>query len=44
MFEKQEELVKKDVTIKNLTQKQLDMHEQMKEAQKMQDAYNDQKK
>lgn len=44
LFEQQEELVKKDMTIKNLTQKQLDMHEAMKEAQKLQEAHLDQKR
>ena len=44
MFDKDQELIKKDATIKNLTQKQLNMHEQLKEAQNFREAHDDLKK
>lgn len=44
LFEKDEELAKKDCIIKNLTQKQLELGEAMSKFQRFLDAHNDLKK
>lgn len=44
MFEKEEDLAKKDVIIKNLTQKQLEFGDAMNKFQKFLDAHNDLKR